>query len=110
MTGGPHPCISASTAAEPRRRWRSSIRDGEIRATHLAPGCLLISIGLDALGTLLADAVSNVLAKAALRAADLDFAFFGLPAYGEDSALVGALSRLPEQMPAGRPVMCAATT
>ncbi len=77
--------------------------DGEIRATHLAPGAYYITIGLDALGTLLADAVSNVLAKAALRAADLDFAFFGLPAYGEDSALVDALSRLPERcLPAGR--------
>jgi N-acetylglucosamine kinase-like BadF-type ATPase len=27
----------------------------------------------------------------------LDFAFFGLPAYGEDTALIGALNRLPEK-------------
>ena len=77
--------------------------DGAIRATHLAPGAYYLTIGLDALGTLLADAVGSVLAKAALRVADLDFAFFGLPAYGEDSALIEALSRLPERcLPAGR--------
>ncbi len=77
-------------------------RDGEIRATHLAPGSYYLTIGLDALGTVLADGVNAVLAKAEVRAEDLDFAFFGLPAYGEDSALIGALSRLPRTIPAGR--------
>jgi len=72
-------------------------RDGEIRATHQAPGAYYLTIGLDALGTVLADGVNAVLAKADVRAEDLDFAFFGLPAYGEDSALIGALSRLPER-------------
>jgi N-acetylglucosamine kinase-like BadF-type ATPase len=77
--------------------------DGAIRATHLAPGAYYLTIGVDALGTLLADAVGSVLAKAALRVEDVAFAFFGLPAYGEDSALIGALSRLPERcLPAGR--------
>jgi len=72
-------------------------RDGAIRATHQAPGSYYLAMGLDALGTLLAGAVSAVLAKAGVAAEDLDFAFFGLPAYGEDTALVGALSRLPER-------------
>ncbi len=72
-------------------------RDGVIRATHLAPGSYYLTIGLDALGTLLADGVNAVLAKARLRTEDVDFAFFGLPAYGEDTALIGALSRLPEK-------------
>jgi N-acetylglucosamine kinase-like BadF-type ATPase len=71
--------------------------DGTIRATHQAPGSYYLTIGLDALGTLLADGVNAVLAKAGVRAEDLDFAFFGLPAYGEDSALIGTLSRLPEK-------------
>lgn len=76
--------------------------DGRIRATHLVAGSYYLTIGLDALGTLLADGVSSVLAKAALRIGDLDFSFFGLPAYGEDTTLIGALSRLPERcLPAG---------
>jgi N-acetylglucosamine kinase-like BadF-type ATPase len=70
---------------------------GEIRATHVAPGCYYLSIGLDALGALLAAAVRTVLDKAAVPPDALDFAFFGLPAYGEDSALLGTLSRLPQQ-------------
>ena len=69
--------------------------EGTIRATHLAPGSYYLTIGIDALGTLLLEGVNAVLAKADVRAEELDFAFFGLPAYGEDSALVGPLSDLP---------------
>ena len=77
--------------------------EGAIRATHLAPGAYYLSIGLDAVGSLLADAVGSVLTKAALRMEDVSFAFFGLPAYGEDSALIGDLSRLPQRcLPADR--------
>jgi N-acetylglucosamine kinase-like BadF-type ATPase len=43
------------------------------------------------------------LAKADVRTEDVDFAFFGLPAYGEDTVLVGPLSDLPRRsLPAGR--------
>ena len=77
--------------------------DGAVRATHLAPGSYYLAIGLDALGALIADAVDRLLAKAALRAADVAFAFFGLPAYGEDSSLIASLNRLPERiLPADR--------
>jgi N-acetylglucosamine kinase-like BadF-type ATPase len=77
--------------------------DGAVRATHLAPGCYYLSIGLDGVRTLIADAVGSVLAKAALRAEDVAFGFFGLPAYGEDSNLIASLNRLPERcLPAGR--------
>ena len=72
-------------------------RDGNIRATHLAPGSYYLTIGIDALGTLLADSVGAVLAKASVRAEDVDFAFFGLPAFGEDSSLIGALGQLPRR-------------
>lgn len=77
--------------------------EGNIRATHRAPGSYYLSIGLDALGTLLADGVRAVLAKAAVRIEELDFAFFGIPAYGEDTLLVGPLSELPRRcLTAGR--------
>jgi N-acetylglucosamine kinase-like BadF-type ATPase len=81
-------------------------RDGNIRATHLAPGSYYLTIGLDALGTLLAEGVSAVLAKAALRSEDIDFAFFGLPAYGEDSALIGALGELPRRCLPAHAFLC----
>jgi N-acetylglucosamine kinase-like BadF-type ATPase len=76
--------------------------EGIIRATHLAPGSYYLTIGLDGLGRLLVDGVNAVLAQAAIRAEELDFAFFGLPAYGEDTALIGPLSQLPQRcLPAG---------
>jgi N-acetylglucosamine kinase-like BadF-type ATPase len=77
--------------------------EGTIRATHLAPGSYYLTIGLEALGTLLADGVNAVLAKAAVGAEELDFAFFGLPAYGEDTVLAAPLSDLPRRcLPAGQ--------
>lgn len=77
--------------------------EGTIRAAHLAPGSYYLTIGVEGLGTLLAEAVNAVLAKAGAGSDEVDFAFFGLPAYGEDTALIGPLSRLPlRSLPAGR--------
>ncbi|HXC07409.1 MAG TPA: BadF/BadG/BcrA/BcrD ATPase family protein [Steroidobacteraceae bacterium] len=77
--------------------------EGSIRATHLAPGSYYLTIGLDALGRLLVDGVNAVAAKAAVRIEELDFAFFGIPAYGEDTVLTGPLSELPRRaLPAGQ--------
>lgn len=81
-------------------------RDGNILATHAAAGSYYLTIGIDALGTLLADGVSALLAKAGLHAEDLDFAFFGLPAYGEDTALTGTLNRLPRRFLPARTFLC----
>jgi N-acetylglucosamine kinase-like BadF-type ATPase len=81
-------------------------RDGAIRATHLAPGSYYLTIGVDALGTLLADAVGAILAKAGLRSDQIEYAFFGLPAYGEDTSLMGALSRLPQRCLAADAFVC----
>jgi N-acetylglucosamine kinase-like BadF-type ATPase len=76
--------------------------EGTIRATHLAPGSYYLTIGMEGLGTLLVDAVNAVLAKAGAGSDEVSFAFFGLPAYGEDTALIGPLSRLPQRcLPAG---------
>jgi N-acetylglucosamine kinase-like BadF-type ATPase len=76
--------------------------EGRIRATHMAPGSYYLTIGVDGLGALLAEAVQAILAKAGAGPEEVDFAFFGLPAYGEDTALIGPLSRLPERcLPAG---------
>lgn len=76
--------------------------EGSIRATHVAPGTYHVSLGLDALGKLLAAAVAATVHQAEIQTSDLDFAFFGLSGHGEDGALVDALNRVPEEcMPAG---------
>lgn len=81
-------------------------RDGAIKATHLAPGAYYFTIGVEALGTLLTEAVNAILAKAGLRRDQIDFAFFGLPGFGEDSSIVGALARLPQQCLAADAFLC----
>jgi N-acetylglucosamine kinase-like BadF-type ATPase len=80
--------------------------EGTIRASHGAPGSYHLTIGMEALGALLLDGINAVLAKAAVRAEELDFAFFGLPAYGEDSVLVGPLSDLPRRCLAAGQYSC----
>jgi N-acetylglucosamine kinase-like BadF-type ATPase len=80
--------------------------EGLVRATHLAPGSYYLTIGLDALGRLLADGVNAVSAKAAVRIEDLNFAFFGIPAYGEDTLLTGPLSELPRRCLAAGQYLC----
>ncbi len=80
--------------------------EGLIKATHLAPGSYYLTIGLDALGRLLVDGVNAVLAKAAVRIEDLNFAFFGIPAYGEDTLLLGPLSELPRRCLAADRYLC----
>jgi N-acetylglucosamine kinase-like BadF-type ATPase len=80
--------------------------DGTIRATHIAPGSYYVSIGVDALAAVLANAVGALLTKAAVRPDAVDFAFFGLPAYGEDSSLLDTLSRLPLQFMRADAFLC----
>lgn len=80
--------------------------DGNIRATHTAPGAYYFASGLEATGKVLAGAVTALLASAELKPAAIEFAFFGLPGYGEDSTLGDALERLPAAFLAGSAYRC----
>jgi N-acetylglucosamine kinase-like BadF-type ATPase len=77
--------------------------DGKVLAKHQAGAAYYLSSGLDEVRDMLKTAVQAVLARANLRAEQLEFAFFGLPSYGEDSTLLAVLDRLPAvYLPAGR--------
>ncbi len=52
-------------------------------------------VGLDGVGVVLADGLSDVLATAGCSAADIRYAFFGLPAFGEDSHATAFLQTCP---------------
>lgn len=80
--------------------------EGTVRGMHVAPGTYYLSLGLDAVGRLLAGAVTEMLYKSELTIGDVDFAFFGLAGHGEDSTLVDALERLPEQYMSARKFLC----
>ena len=52
-------------------------------------------VGLDGVQAILADGIGQVLQAAGSDAGALDFAFFGLPAYGEDSVATARLDAIP---------------
>jgi N-acetylglucosamine kinase-like BadF-type ATPase len=58
-----------------------------VLATHREGPAYHLEIGLEPLRAMLARGIHAVLGAAGLGAQDLDFAFLGIPAYGEDSAL-----------------------
>jgi N-acetylglucosamine kinase-like BadF-type ATPase len=55
-------------------------------------------VGLDGVRAILAEGVSNLLAQIQGTPADIAQAFFGLPAYGEDSRATAALQAIPAQV------------
>jgi N-acetylglucosamine kinase-like BadF-type ATPase len=64
---------------------------GRVLAAHAEGPAYYLETGWDAMQAMLARGIRATLAKAALPASSLGFAFVGLPAYGEDSRLVDAL-------------------
>jgi len=76
---------------------------GKVLASHAEGTAYYPEIGLEALKKLLARGIGQILRKATLATSDLSFAFLGLPAYGEDSALLATLDTAPASvLPTGR--------
>ncbi|MFG6413129.1 N-acetylglucosamine kinase [Roseateles sp. DC23W] len=67
---------------------------GRVAARHEATTSYYLEIGFDALRTLLRGGVQTTLQQAGVRAADLAHTFAGLPAHGEDSALLSRFDAL----------------
>ena len=69
---------------------------GRELARHEGGSSYYIQIGFENLHTLLHDGVHAVLEKAGVSAKDVTYAFFGLPAHGEDSQVQPFLDVIPE--------------
>ncbi len=80
--------------------------EGRVRATHQGGSCYYIQIGFDGLHELLAEGVRTVLAQVSGTPEDIDFAFFGLPAHGEDSTAEPMLDVVPEAVLGHRRYVC----
>lgn len=65
---------------------------GRVLASHAEGPAYYLEIGWEAMRAMLARGIRTTLEKVALPSSSLDFAFLGLPAYGEDSRLLGALN------------------
>jgi N-acetylglucosamine kinase-like BadF-type ATPase len=64
---------------------------GRVLASHAEGPAYYLEIGWDAMRAMLARGIGATLNHVALPSSSLDFAFLGLPAYGEDSRLLRAL-------------------
>jgi N-acetylglucosamine kinase-like BadF-type ATPase len=76
---------------------------GKVLASHHEGTAYYPEIGLEALKKLLARGIGQILRRGGIAVPDLSFAFLGLPAYGEDSALLATLDTAPSSvLPTGR--------
>jgi len=66
---------------------------GRVLATRREGSAYYLETGIDSLKAMLAGGIAATLAQGAVAPVDLTHAFFGLPAYGEDSRLLGILDR-----------------
>jgi len=64
---------------------------GRVLASHAEGPAYYLEIGWETMRAMLARGIGATLNHVALPSSSLDFAFVGLPAYGEDSRLLGAL-------------------
>ena len=64
---------------------------GRVLASHAEGSAYYLEIGWEAMRAMLARGIGATLNHVALPSSSVDFAYLGLPAYGEDSRLLGAL-------------------
>jgi N-acetylglucosamine kinase-like BadF-type ATPase len=67
---------------------------GAILATHQEGPAYYLETGMDVLRAMLARGIQATLAAAQVSAAELSYAFLGIPAYGEDSARLAELDAI----------------
>lgn len=71
---------------------------GEVLASHEADGVYYLDIGVETVRARLEAGVRQVASEAGIALGDIRFAYFGLPAYGEDPALTDTLDGLPASL------------
>jgi N-acetylglucosamine kinase-like BadF-type ATPase len=71
---------------------------GRVLASHTEGPAYYLEVGWEALRGMLARGIDATLKSGSMLPASLDFAFLGLPAYGEDSRLLAQLDALPSPL------------
>ena len=70
-------------------------RQGQVLARNEQSSAYYLEVGMDGAADVLARGCAGLFAAAGISANDVTFAFFGLPAYGEDRAVQAQLDALP---------------
>ena len=81
-------------------------KDNNVLAEHETGTCYHLEVGVEGARSILHDGILRLTAKAACKPADITYAFFGLPAYGEDSELHSTLATLPSPILHPRQFCC----
>jgi N-acetylglucosamine kinase-like BadF-type ATPase len=71
---------------------------GILVASREGPSSYHIEIGMEELRDVLANGVRALFRQAGIEGSTIAYAFFGLPAYGEDSTAQGALDAMPQPL------------
>jgi N-acetylglucosamine kinase-like BadF-type ATPase len=71
---------------------------GHVAARTQAPSCYYFTVGLDLVGRVLQEGIDEVCEQASVTPADIRYAFFGLPTYGEVSGDVSTLDAMPGEI------------
>jgi N-acetylglucosamine kinase-like BadF-type ATPase len=71
---------------------------GHLAAQTRAPSCYYLAEGIDLVGRVLQEGIDDVCEQASVTPADICYAFFGLPTYGEVSGDVPTLDAIPGEV------------
>jgi N-acetylglucosamine kinase-like BadF-type ATPase len=71
------------------------MKDGQLVADAQLGTTYHPEVGIDGVRAVLASGVTEILARGGIHAAQIQHAFFGLPAFGEDSVITPALHAMP---------------
>ncbi len=72
--------------------------EGNLLARHQETGSYYLDIGVSGVEKILHSGIQAILAEASCSAEAIRHAFFGIPAYGEDSGMTATLDKLPSSM------------
>ncbi len=81
-------------------------RHGAILARHEDSSAYYLEVGMDGAAAVMARGCAALFAAAGVDAGQVDFAFFGLPAYGEDRAVQPQMDELPLAVLGHRRYLC----
>ena len=81
-------------------------RAGRVAAEHRESGAYHLQIGIDGLRDVMGRGIAAILGKLALSGDAIEYAFFGLPAYGEDNSLQPRLDAMPAEFLGHRRYRC----